>query len=71
MVLRGVSPAAADVVTFEFEAVTPVLLEALDAEDGIEIRPGTGILRLIQNKALQKNWMVEQGIPTLPYYVFD
>lgn len=63
--------AAADVVTFEFEAVTPVLLEALDAQAGLEIRPGTNIIRLIQNKALQKDWMVEHDIPTLPYYVFD
>ena len=68
--LAGRIAAAADVVTFEFEAVTPVLLEALDAADGIEIRPGTGILRLIQNKARQKDWMVEHDIPTLPYYVF-
>ncbi|MBT8421788.1 MAG: 5-(carboxyamino)imidazole ribonucleotide synthase [Gammaproteobacteria bacterium] len=63
--------AGADVVTFEFEAVTPALLDALDAQDGLEVRPGTDIIRLIQNKALQKNWMALHGIPTLPYRVID
>ncbi len=63
--------AAADVVTFEFEAVPLALLDALDACDTITVRPATGIIRLIQNKARQKNWMAEHGIPTLPYLVID
>jgi len=63
--------AVADVVTFEFEAVAHELLDALDAQSNLEVRPDTGIIRLIQNKALQKDWMVAHDIPTLPYYVVD
>lgn len=63
--------AVADVVTFEFEAVTPVLLDALEQRSDIEVRPGVDIIRLIQNKASQKDWMVSHGIPTLPYHVID
>ncbi len=34
-------------------------------------RPSTEILRLIQNKGLQKDWYSEMGIPTAPYARFD
>ncbi len=62
--------AVADVVTFEFEAVPAALLDALDRCADLAIRPGTDIIRLIQNKAAQKDWMVRNAIPTLPYKVF-
>lgn len=64
--------AACDVVTFEFEAVPHALLDRLEAAEergDIIIRPSLAVLRLIQNKADQKNWMVAHDIPTLPYQV--
>jgi 5-(carboxyamino)imidazole ribonucleotide synthase len=59
-----------DVVTFEFEAVPDVLLLELEAEKSkgsITVRPEPAVLRLVKNKARQKTWLREQGIPTAAF----
>ena len=61
---------AVDVVTFDMEAVPPAVLaqlEAAEADQRICIRPGTSILRLLQDKGSQKSWLQAMGLPTLPY----
>jgi len=60
----------ADVVTFEFEAVPPALLNELarmEQSGQLEVRPGVDVFLLLQNKATQKAWLRQQGLPTLPF----
>jgi 5-(carboxyamino)imidazole ribonucleotide synthase len=65
--------ARADVVTFEIESVGAAVLEFLADEVSagrVVARPDPGILLLLQNKATQKRWLVEQGLPTAPFRAF-
>jgi 5-(carboxyamino)imidazole ribonucleotide synthase len=60
----------ADVVTFEFEAVPPALLNELarmEQSGQLEVRPGVDAFLLLQNKATQKAWLKQHGVPTLPF----
>jgi 5-(carboxyamino)imidazole ribonucleotide synthase len=60
----------ADVVTFEFEAVPPALLNELarmEQSGQLEVRPGVDAFLLLQNKATQKAWLKQHGLPTLPF----
>ena len=62
----------ADVVTFEFEDVPDALLaelESLEQAGEFVVWPAVATLRLLKNKARQKTWLAEQGIPTLPFSV--
>ncbi len=62
--------AQADIVTFEFEAVPAQLLtelEELEGEGRLEIRPAVKVLKLLQNKATQKQWLRDTGLPTLNF----
>lgn len=62
--------AASDVVTFEIESVGVAVLEYLAdaaARGAVTVRPHAGILLTLRNKALQKAWLVEQGLPTAPF----
>ncbi len=52
-----------DVLTFEIELVNLEALEKLENE-GLKIFPSPKTLRLIQNKRIQKNFYVKNGIPT-------
>jgi len=66
--------ALADVVTFEIESVGLAVLEYLTeaaAAGEIAVRPGAEILITLRNKATQKQWLVDQGLPTAPFRVFD
>lgn len=68
--LAGQIARAADVVTFEFEAVAAELLtelQRLQIAGKIQVHPDPAMLRLLQNKALQKQWLKEHGLPTLPF----
>jgi 5-(carboxyamino)imidazole ribonucleotide synthase len=57
--------AAADVVTFEFENVPA---EGLDLLEGlVPVRPGAGILRISQDRLLEKTFLNEIGVPTAPW----
>lgn len=66
--------ASVDVVTFEIEAVPAPVLEFLgdaEARGEIEVAPGAGVMLLLQNKARQKRWMLDHGLPTAQFEVLD
>ena len=52
-----------DVLTFEIELVNLEALEKLESE-GLKIYPSPKTLRLIQNKGIQKEFYLKNGIPT-------
>lgn len=61
-----------DVITFEWEAIPDETLQVLQtAEERLEVRvhPGLEALRLLRDKGSQKDWLVKEGLPTLPYSV--
>jgi len=63
-----------DVVTFDKEAIPEeilLLLEAAEQQGRIAVRPGTNTLQLLQDKAMQKAWLVEHNLPTLPFVVLS
>jgi len=64
--------ASCDVITFDKEAVADDMLTVLMEESqrkGLAIRPAVGTLHLLKDKALQKTWLREQGLPTLPFRI--
>jgi 5-(carboxyamino)imidazole ribonucleotide synthase len=63
--------AACDVVTFEIESVGLPVLEYLAAARDVAVRPAAGILITLRNKATQKQWLADHGLPTAPFRVFD
>ena len=58
-----------DVLTIEIENVNLAALEKLE-EEGLEVYPPTKTLRIIQNKAHQKLFYVDKGIPTAEFHRF-
>ncbi|GGD55000.1 5-(carboxyamino)imidazole ribonucleotide synthase [Muriicola marianensis] len=58
-----------DVLTIEIENVNIDALEALQ-KTGVKVYPTPRELRLIQNKATQKLFYVDHGIPTAPFSRF-
>lgn len=52
-----------DVVTFDHELVDPDLLEDLE-RDGVRVHPGPTVMRLAQNKRLQRAMMSEADLPS-------
>ncbi|MEQ8858513.1 MAG: 5-(carboxyamino)imidazole ribonucleotide synthase [Pseudomonadales bacterium] len=59
--------ADSDVITFEIETVAPEVLKYLGGRaraGDLRVAPGPEILLILQNKALQKRWLVRNGIPT-------
>ncbi len=58
-----------DLLTFEIELVNIEALEKLENE-GLKIYPSPKTLRLIQNKGVQKNFYLENGIPTSKFNVY-
>nr|WP_299206878.1 5-(carboxyamino)imidazole ribonucleotide synthase [uncultured Brumimicrobium sp.] len=59
-----------DVVTVEIEHVNVDALEELEKQ-GVKVFPQPHILRLIQDKGLQKNFYKENNIPTAPFHLID
>ncbi|NND70034.1 MAG: 5-(carboxyamino)imidazole ribonucleotide synthase [Rhodothermales bacterium] len=59
-----------DVLTVEIEHVNVDALESLQA-DGVAVHPDPAILRVIQNKAGQKDFYRSRGLPTVDYRRFD
>ena len=51
-----------DVVTFDHELVDPDLLESLERE-GYHVEPGAAVMRLAQNKRMQRQVMSDAGLP--------
>jgi len=64
--------ASCDVITFDKEAIADdVLVRLLECSQRqqLEIRPGVATMCLLKDKALQKEWLSEEGLPTLPFQV--
>ncbi len=59
-----------DVLTIEIEHVNTDALEKLEKE-GVKVFPQPHILRMIQDKGLQKKFYAEHGIPTAPFYLVE
>lgn len=59
-----------DVLTFEIENVNVDALETLENE-GVKVFPSSKTLRTIQNKATQKTFYSENGIPTADFLKFN
>ena len=58
-----------DVLTIEIENVNTEALEKLENE-GVKVYPPTSALRIIQNKAKQKLFYIDNNIPTAPFSRF-
>ena len=54
-----------DVVTIEIEQIAPPALEA--ALEHAPVRPGPELLRIVQHRGRQKQWLVDNGFPVGPY----
>ena len=59
-----------DLITIEIEKVNIEALEDLEKE-GIKVFPQPRIIRLIQDKGLQKQYFKENDIPTSPFRLFS
>lgn len=55
-----------DLITIEFEDVNVEALEALE-RDGKQVYPQPAVLRIIQDKGLQKSFYQQHQIPTSPF----
>lgn len=63
----GALTASCDVVTFEIEGLSPTVLKFLGgraAAGEVRVAPRAQTLLVLQNKALQKQWLVRHGHPT-------
>lgn len=60
---------ASDVITFELEAIPDASLDLLrEAEDAgrIAVRPSIETLERFKDKGVQKTWLADEALPTLP-----
>jgi 5-(carboxyamino)imidazole ribonucleotide synthase len=63
-----------DLVTFEIESVAPPVLEhlaALARDRGLIVAPDPRIMRTLQNKVLQKEWLQRHGFPSADHVVLQ
>ena len=60
---------SSQVITLEIEQIGAAALEA--AQEHAPVRPGPAVLRIVQNRARQKDWLASQGLPLGPYVVID
>ncbi len=60
---------ACDVVTVEIEQISSDALDAVLAH--APARPGPAVLRMVQDRARQKNWLAAQGVPIGRYAIVD
>jgi 5-(carboxyamino)imidazole ribonucleotide synthase len=58
-----------DVVTLEIEQVTLVCLET--AAKYAPVRPGASLLRIVQDRILQKNWLRKHNYPVGEFYAAE
>jgi 5-(carboxyamino)imidazole ribonucleotide synthase len=59
-----------DLITIEIEKVNIEALEDLEKE-GVVVYPQPRIIRLIQDKGLQKQFFKENNIPTAPFQIYN
>jgi len=55
-----------DVITVEIEHVNVEALEKLESE-GVRVHPSSQLLRIVQDKGLQKQFYADNNIPTSPF----
>ncbi|MCP5131356.1 MAG: 5-(carboxyamino)imidazole ribonucleotide synthase [Pseudomonadales bacterium] len=63
-----------DVVTFDKEAVpkeTLAWLVEAQSRGRVKVLPGAETLLMLKDKALQKTWLTQQSLPTLPFHVLS
>ncbi|MCL9815120.1 5-(carboxyamino)imidazole ribonucleotide synthase [Natranaeroarchaeum aerophilus] len=60
-----------DFLTFEIELADPDLLERVETETGVPVHPSPDTLRTIQDKLVQKDALVDAGIPVPEYRAVD
>jgi len=63
-----------DIITYEREDVSRVALEILkraEAEGQVTCYPRLATIEIIQDKALQKTWLAQSNLPTLPFLLSD
>jgi 5-(carboxyamino)imidazole ribonucleotide synthase len=63
-----------DVVTFDKEAIADDIvarLSPVSARHVLVVRPGADTLQLLKDKARQKCWLREHGLPTLPFSILE
>jgi 5-(carboxyamino)imidazole ribonucleotide synthase len=58
-----------DVLTLEIEQIAPAALEA--AMEHAPVRPGADVLRIVQHRGRQKQWLSDQGFPVGQYAHVD
>jgi 5-(carboxyamino)imidazole ribonucleotide synthase len=56
-------------VTYEWENVPADTVSEIEKK--VITRPGSLVLRLLQNRATQKNFLHDHGFPIAPFYCFD
>lgn len=59
-----------DIISIEFEDVNADALEALE-KMGKKVYPQASVLKIIQDKGLQKAFYDKESIPTAPYYLVE
>ena len=59
-----------DAITIEIENVNVEALEKLENE-GVKVYPKPSVLRIIQNKILQKQYYSQHEVPTSPYVIVN
>lgn len=59
-----------DVLTIEIESVNTEALEQLEKE-GVKVYPQASVIKLIQDKGLQKEFYKERGIPTAEFFLLE
>jgi 5-(carboxyamino)imidazole ribonucleotide synthase len=55
-----------DVVSFEIENVDPIAMRALEESSSV-VHPSPRVLRILQNKLLQKRFLHDAGLPTAAF----
>lgn len=59
-----------DIITIEFEDVNSDALAYLESQ-GKKVYPQPSVLKIIQDKGLQKEFYTQNNIPTAPYYLVN
>ncbi|MDQ6826299.1 MAG: 5-(carboxyamino)imidazole ribonucleotide synthase, partial [Candidatus Eremiobacteraeota bacterium] len=59
-----------DIVTYEFESISIRAVQALE-RDGYRVAPNSDVLRITQNRILEKTFVRDCGIPVTPFARID
>lgn len=61
---------AVDVITFEFENV-PAHVATIAAQAGVPVRPGGHVLHTAQQRAREKSFFADAGLPVAPFAIVE